>query len=372
VIAAVRDRLGRTGVWRDALAPVIGLRIVVLLFGALAVILFRPDAAAGVSILDLWNRWDGPHFFELARGGYGYPTDPARIVLLPLFPALIAALSVVLDPLIAAMTIAFAATAAAAGGLYLLARLDADRMTGRVAVLAMALFPTAFTLVAPYSEAPFLAFAVWSFLCARRDNWRAAGLFALLAGATRIQGLFIGPALLVEYLHQRRRLDREAGWILLAAGGPLIYLGINAFTFGDPLYFLEVQRDVFHVETIAPWLGLGHALDGVLAFRPEEFWVTVYLAPFLALVGLAVTVAWTLAARGGRPSYAVYAALSLVSFASLSWPISVPRYLMGVFPVFLAIGWTASRPWLATVLLVGSGLVFALFTTLFVIGHWAF
>jgi len=100
--------------------------------------------------------------------------------------------------------------------------------------------------------------------------------------------------------------------------------------------------------------------------------VTVYLAPFLAFTGLALVVAWALVARGGRPSYAVFAGLSLLSFASLSWPISVPRYLMGVFPVFLAIGWTAGRPWLASIVVVASGLLFAVFATLFVIGHWAF
>ena len=50
--------------------------------------------------LDIWNRWDAPHFFEVARTGYGPPTDPARIVLFPLFPALIALGSLVAAPLV--------------------------------------------------------------------------------------------------------------------------------------------------------------------------------------------------------------------------------------------------------------------------------
>ena len=83
----------------------------------------------------------------------------------------------------------------------------------------MSIFPTAFTLVAPYSEAPFLAFTVWSFVAARQGGGRPLASLALLAGATRIQGAFILPALAVEYWLARRRVDRDASWLLLAAGG---------------------------------------------------------------------------------------------------------------------------------------------------------
>ena len=236
----------------------------------------------------------------------------------------------------------------------------------------MSIFPTAFTLVAAYSEAPFLAFTVWSFVAARQGRWPAAGVLALLAGVTRIQGAFILPALAVEYWLARRRVGRDAWWLLLAAGGPLIYLAINAATFGDPLYFLEVQREVFNVSTVAPWTAIGNAWNGILAFEPNRIWATVYLAPFAAMFLLAATSVWTLVGRGSRPSYAVYTGITLLSFLTLSWPISVPRYLMGVFPIFIAAGVLGRRPWLGGPLFVASTLLFALCTTLFVTGHWAF
>ena len=62
----------------------------------------------------------------------------------------------------------------------------------------------------------------------------------------------------------------------------------------------------------------------------------------------------------------------LLSFASLSWPISVPRYLMGVFPIFMAAGRIGRIPLLGPPLLAGSTLLFGVCLTLFVIGHWAF
>lgn len=366
------SRLVRGEAWVDAVLPTILLRGVVLLYAFLAVIVLESEALGGRSFLEIWNRWDAPHFFEIAEHGYGPPADPARIVLFPLLPVLIRIGSFVTQPLVAGMLISFVATLAAAAGLHRLIRMDHPRPIARWGVLAMSIFPTAFTLVAPYSEAPFLAFTVWSFVAARQGRWPAAGILALLAGATRIQGAFILPALVVEYWLARRRIDRDAPWLLLGAGGPLIYLAINAVTFGDPFFFLEVQRDVFRVSTVAPWTAVAGALNGALAFEPSRFWATVYLAPFVAICLLAATTLWTVFGKGSRPSYAVYTGLTLMSFLTLSWPISVPRYLMGAFTILIVAGVLARRPWVGPPLFVASTLLFGLCTALFVSGHWAF
>ena len=357
--------------WTDAVLPTILIRVVLLAFGLLAVVIFRGDALGG-SWLDIWNRWDAPHFLEIARYGYGPPADPARIVLFPLFPYLIRAGSIFVNPVAAGMVITFISTLAAAAGLYRLARFDHGRATARWSVLAMSVFPTAYALVAPYSEAPFLAFAIWAFVLAREDNWRAAGILTLLAGATRIQGAFLIPALAVEYWLARRRVDRDARWLVVALGGPLLYLGVNFVTFGDPFYFLAIQRRVFTVATVPPWVAIQTMIANALAFKPTEDWVTIYLAPLGAFVVLALVTLWTAIGRGRRASYFVYTALTLVSFATLSWPISVPRYVMGVFPMFLAAGRLSARPWLGPPLFVASTLLMGAFMTLFVIGHWAF
>jgi hypothetical protein len=364
--------IARSRTWTDAVLPTILLRIVLLAFGVLALVIFRGDALTG-SWLDIWNRWDGPHFIEIARFGYWPPADPARIVLFPVFPYMLRAGSFAIGPVPAGMAIAFVSTLAAAAGLYRLARFDHGRATARWSVLAMGVFPTAYFLVAPYSEAPFLAFAIWAFVFARQDNWGAAGILTFLAAATRVPGWFLIPALVVEYWRARRRLDRDAAWLVVALGGPLLYLGINFVTFGDPLYFLEVQRRVFGVTTVPPWVTIPNIVGFALAFKPTENWATVYLAPLVAIALLALVTLWTAIGRGRRASYFVYSALTLVSVATLSWPISVPRYLMGVFPMFLAAGRLGVRPWIGPPLFVASTLLLATFLTLFVSGqHWAF
>jgi hypothetical protein len=355
---------------RDVVLTVLATRVVLVGFAVLAVAVFRPDALAG-DLPSLWNHWDGPHFLELAAGGYGPPTDPARIVLFPLYPLTIRLGSVLLPPVWAALAIALVASVAAAIGLYRLVSLDGSRNLAKSAVLAMIVFPTAFAFVAPYSEALFLALAVWSFVAMRRDDVRLAGILGALAALTRIQGIFVLPALALEYLVVRRRIGPDFLWILFVGSGLLVYLAINQVYFGDPLHFVAVQRDTFFVRNVAPWDVLSTLASGVVNGARSEGWVTTYVAPLASIVLLGAVTVWAVASRASRPSYALYAAISLISFATLSFPISVPRYLLGVFPVFIALGsWFRSS--VGAAILLGCVLLLGLFTTLFVIGHWAF
>jgi Gpi18-like mannosyltransferase len=363
-------------VWVDAVAPTLLIHAVLLVFAVAAVVVFYPNDLQGTDGIKMWNHWDGPHFLELAARGY-WSADPARIVLFPLYPLLIALVSWVVSPLVGAMALALAFSLLAAGGLYLLVQLDTDRETARLSVVAMNLFPTAFVFVAPYSESLFLALVVWSFLFARRGNWALSGLAGGLAAATRIQGAFLIPALAVEYLVQKRvlqtrRLDRDVIWIAVAFLGPLSYLAINWVVFHNPLYFVEAQRFWFHVQNAAPWDWMPGFVNTAVNGTMNEGWLTVYVAPLVAFTVLTVTAIWCFFSRASRLSYAVYTLLTLLSFLTLNWPISVPRYILGVFPIFILGGRLGRRPWLGPPLFAASVLLLGLFTILFVIGHWAF
>lgn len=357
--------------WADAILPTVAIHIGTIAAGFLLVMFFRPEILTQ-DPFGIWAHWDAPHFFEIARYWYGPPADPARIVLFPLFPALIALGSLLTSPLAAAMLVSFAGTVFAAVGVYHLARDDHGRRTARAAVIALNLFPTAFAFVAPYSEAPFLAFVVWSLVRAREDDWRGAGVFALLASLTRLQGAFLIPALGVEYLVRHRSLGRDLGWLALPFLGPLLYLGINVTTFGDPFRFVEIQRTVFHVQNVWPGDALRALVTGVMSPGWNESWLTVYVAPLAAEVLLAVVVIWTLRSVRRRPADATYALITLVSLATLSWPISLPRYVLGVPALFVFVGRGIARPNLGPLVVAAMTLLLTVCLTLFVIGHWAF
>lgn len=366
MIVRLRAWLG-SAEFSDAVLLTTGIRVALLIAAPIAVILFGDDAARARIPIDIWNRWDAPHNLEVAEIGY---VDPARAVIFPLLPALLRLGSVVLPPLVAGLAISLVASVAAAIALHRLARLDgADRRVARGAVLAMNVFPTAFAFVPPYTEALFLAFAAWAFLLARSARWAGAGVLGLLAALTRLQGVFLLPALLLE-LRGRPWAPRMLA-LGLVLGGPLVYAAINWLAYGDPLFFMEIQRDVFRVETVPPWQALPPLIAAVAAPRAEATWLTVYLAPLLGLLVLAATTVWACVSPRGRPSYAAYAAISLLLFASLSWPISVPRYILGVVPIFLMLGGLA-RSRAGAVALVASSILLGLLTAQFGLGRWAF
>jgi Gpi18-like mannosyltransferase len=352
----------------DAVLLTLGIRLALLVAAPIAVILFGDDAARARIPIEIWNRWDAPHQLEVAEVGY---VDPARSVVFPLLPALIRAGSFVLPPLVAGLLISIVASVVAAIALYRLARLDgADRRVTRGVVLAMNVFPTSFALVPPYTEPLFIAFAAWAFLRARHSDWLGAGVLGLLAALTRAPGVLLLPALLLE-LRGRRRSPRMLA-LGLILGGPLVYLGINTLAYGDPFFFMAIQREIFHHQMGPPWQAILPLLDAVSEPRAEAGWLMLYLAPLLSYLVLAAATIWAVFARRGRASYAAYAGLSLLLFASYSdWPISVPRYIIGAFPLFLMLGGLA-RSRVGPVVLVASSILLGFLATQFSLGRWAF
>jgi hypothetical protein len=321
--------------------------------------------------LRVWDRWDGPHYLQIAARGYDPSGDPAMAAYLPLYPALIRIGSILLPPLGAAMLISFVATVVAAFALYaLVVRDGGDRAMARRAVIALSLFPTSFALVAPYAEAPFLALSIGAVLAARLDRWARAGFIGLLAGLARLQGWLLGPVLLVDY-YERHRLGRPMLWALLVGLSPVVFLGINAVAYGDPLFFLGQQAWHFGHRLEAPWIVIGDLLSGV-ARHDDPLWPGLYLAPIVAYVVVAAVAVWSLRSRSSRPAYATYVLLALVVLASVTWPISVPRYVGAIFPVFIAVADVGRRGSLWLAMTAVSAALLLLFTVFFVTGGWAF
>ena len=355
----------------DAVLPTLVFQAALHLFALLSAAAAAGVPLASIDLLGIWNRWDAPHYLSIAADGYRASPNPEYIVFFPLLPALVRLGSIVVEPIVAATLISIVCSVFASIGLYRLARLDGSRVEARTAVLLLLVFPTAFSLAAPYTESVFLAAVVWSFLQARHGRWGAASVLALLASLARLQGAFVLPALAIEYLLQRRRLDRSAAWLLLPLAGPLLYLGINQAVFGDPLRFLVMQRDVWFHSATPPWDVVGGLVGGVMTSTPDAKWLTYYAAPLAGLGLLAVTAAWSVVSRRSRPSYAVYTIATLVSLSAVSWPISIARYAIGVFPTFLMLGGLGRRPVVAAAVGIASAVALLWLTAEFTLGHWA-
>ncbi|HLM55429.1 MAG TPA: hypothetical protein VK422_04830 [Pyrinomonadaceae bacterium] len=361
----------------QVVALVLAVKALALVFGVQAFMVEQDQSVAHpYGWLEIWNRWDAPHYLDIARDGYvGEGVQSRWIVFYPLFPWLVRAASFFLgDYLFSAFFVSGVASVAAGLFLYRLAALDETEATARAAVLLMLVFPTAYFLHIGYTESTFLALSLGSFLAARRRVWWAAGLLGALACMTRINGLALVPALALEawgeYKESGGRWRRGWLWVLLAGSGFGVYLLVNWKVFGRPLAFLSMQEEYWSKSLTWPWVGAADAWNSAF-WRGASDAVMVGWQEFLFLcLGLACAVwAWLRL----RPSYALWVTLNWLLWSSTKFLLSVPRYTLVMFPLFILVARAGlKRPAWGAAYVVWSLLFMALFASRFVRGLWAF
>ncbi len=367
-----------------ALAAGVRLALLALALGAGFSILNQPPSWS--SLAGQLNRWDAPHFISIAQNGYlASGEERLFIVFFPLFPLAVSLVHFFIRDFVASgLIVSFAASGAAGFFLQALVRLDFDAHFARRALFAFFLFPTAYFLALPYTEALFLASAIASVYFARKGNWMHAGVAGFLATLCRVHGLALFPALALEAWLQLnggklvpRRLPRirpaallPFAWILLVPLGFAAYLALNATVLGSPLAFLEIQRVHWHHSITLPFEFFASGARALSTQPLSEFNALVFLAP---LAALAVAAAILLAsAKWMRPSYQLYSWAVLLPSLVDSWPISLPRYVLGIFPLFIAIAaWTRDAR-VRLLVFAASGLLMAGLFVLYSIGRWAF
>lgn len=379
-VAAIFHKIPRS--LKVALLIVILAKLLVFSIGYATTYLNEGPASPIDIVTNMFNRWDAPHYLDIAKNWY--VSDPNAdaynfIVFFPLYPILIrlTTLDFAYSGL-SALIVSNICSIAAFIYLWKLTKLDFDDGAAQKAVLFLSIFPTAYFLSAPYTEGLFFALAIASVYYGRLAKWPLAGILGMLASLTRIAGLLLLPTLLVEYLYQKgwrlrkidaRKIDANILWVAFSVMGFLIYLIINNQVTGSPFTFLEIQRTHWF-NTIDPLTGLTRAFGNVSSPFPEN--ITIGAAPIIfALGGFLAVVGGFL--RRLRPSYIMFLLLTWMLAVATGWWISVPRYVMSMFPLFILLA-SLSRRRIVT-LLVGSVFLAALcfFTVLFALtGVWAF
>jgi Gpi18-like mannosyltransferase len=331
------------------------------------------------NLVTAWERFDALWFLRIATAGY--VDGDGSAVFFPLFPLLIRGLSPIFGghPLAAAFLVSHAAAFGSMVALYFLTAGEFDERTARRSVLYLALFPTSFFLLAPYSESLFLLLVLVSLWAARRRLWWVAGLAGAGASAARNLGVLLAIPLAVEAVHQwRERRDRRALvvgllWSAVAAAGAVAYLAYWQASAGDFLAPIH-QQENWQREASFP---LATLVQGTVeAFR----WIGQYpggyhLLDWLIAVPAVLAAAWVVIRT--RPVFGAYTVISLaapLSYVFLPRPfMSLPRFFLVVFPILWpwAVLGLRRRGVHEAVVAVSAGLL-ALLTVLFVNWYYVF
>jgi len=320
----------------------------------------------------LWNRanFDGIHYLDIARKGYGIYQQ----AFFPLYPKLIAFLTPFFGNrnLLAGWFLSLIAFYFSLFFFYKLIRLDFKDSVAKRTIVYLLIFPTAFFFSMVYTESLFFLFIIASFYFARTKHWWLAGIFGALASATRLPGIFLFPALLVEWW-QQKKLASSFLPILLVPLGLVYYMRYLAINFGDSLMFIHVQK----------FFGAGRSADRIILLY-QVFWryfkmlVTVekstltYFAvimEFLAAASFLILIIFTYLKRWY--SYLIFMVLAYITPTLTGTFLSLPRFVLVLFPGFILLSlWSEKYRWLKILypLLAIPLLIFCLI--LFTRGFW--
>jgi Gpi18-like mannosyltransferase len=370
----VQPRLATDGHARAALTIFVAAKLLVLWFGMQAALVLLNQQLPG-RWLDIWNRWDAPHYVDIINDGY-VTTGEARkwIVFFPLFPWIARLVNLVFgDAVLSAFFVSTLASLFAARLLYRLAALDEGEERARDAVFFLAVFPTSYFLHIGYTESLFLALSLGSFFAARRGKWAVAGIVGALAALSRVNGALLVPALALEAwsdYRRTRRFDPRWLWILFIGTGTLVYLALNKKVAGSYFAFQVYQRDVWNRRLAMPWVSIHDAWLSVWERPPFESIMVGWQELLFTLIAIAVVI-WSWLRL--RPSYALWATLNVLLWTSTGFLLSAPRYALTVFPIYLCFARLSDgRPLTRAAITIWSVLFLGFFTALFVTGKWAF
>lgn len=331
--------------------PVIVATLVVNIWVLVAVFLISSYFVAGsrtptLNPFSSWNIWDSPHYLSIAEKGYQvFGEERFYIAFLPLLPTLIDLIHTVtgLEFLYSGYLLSSLMTIAASIMLYKLVRLDSDKHNAFYSVLFLLIFPTSFFLFIPYTESTFLLLSISSFLFLRKGYFWLALIMISLATATRITGLALIPAALAEIYLLRKTypitLIKVTASLIIPSIGFIVYLILNQAIYGNYLQFALVQKQNWHTFFSFPFGGLLTSFDS-LKWRTGIELYTVGYAQLVAFFAGVIALPFIYKVR---LSYGVYATLALLIPYFQSFWLSMPRYLLVIFPLFIVLSQLLKR-----------------------------
>ncbi|MDQ2680815.1 MAG: hypothetical protein M3Y21_07330 [Candidatus Eremiobacteraeota bacterium] len=347
-------------------------RIAIIVIAELAGVIIGQRAGTHISesrhlLLSVWGHWDAVHYIDIATIGY-HGTD---LAFFPLYPFLISLLGgLTANHLIAGLIISNVAFFFGLLFLYKLVEHEFDRSVARRAIFYISIFPTAVFFSAVYTESLFFMLTVASFYYVRERKWWLAGLFGLFAAMTRVEGVLLAVPFAIEWYGAYK--DTPAKGFLNLIGGALIPLGLAIYMGylwvlnGDPLYFSHVQAH-WNRHLAPPWVSIGHAFHLLATSQlPQTIANQGLEIAFTAFMIGVLIIGW----RRLRPAYIAYLGLSVLVPMSTSSLMSMPRFALVLFPIFVLLGLWGKRPSVNNLIVAFSLPLLGLYTVLFADWYW--
>ena len=290
-----------------------------------------------------WANFDGEHYLSIAQIGY----RGLEQAFFPLYPSLMKILTLPFGANVYSLTISgiLISNICFFGSLltfWKLIRLDFDKKIALFTVITILVFPTSFYFGAVYSESVFLFLSLASFYFARQKRWFLAGVFGMVASTTRIFGIILLPAFLIEAWQQKQPIHKIF-WIMFIPLGLLSYMYYQWITVGDPLAFYHLQKIVGPQHesgiTLLPQVYVRYVKMFFSVEMSNPIFQTLILEFFIGMLFFLLPIYGIFKKVGLslRLSYLFYALVGFLLPTIQGSFSSVPRYVIILFPSFLVL-----------------------------------
>lgn len=325
---------------------IIFLIIIKLLFFGFGYFFYivQTNSTSGMSpFLSIFNRWDVRHYITIAERGYTVLENGTliHVVMPPFWPIFIYLVNIAIhNTVLSGLLLANFFSLIGGIVLYLLLKKDYEEKIAFYSTVLLFVFPTAFYLYLPYTEALFFFLVVTYFFALRSRKLFVASLFCFFACTTRVVGFLLIVTYFIEYYSlygfsfNRRFLN-----CFLIIGGFAVYLLFNYYYTGDLFAFLDVQKQhwthkkanllniPFQIFNNVKSLLFSSNLttNGMIVDRVEPFFSL--FSVIILLIGRKVL----------RSSYFWYGVINYLLLFSQSFWLSNTRYILMIFPLFIVL-----------------------------------
>lgn len=325
-----------------------------------------------------WANFDGEHYLSIAIFGY----SGLEQAFFPVYPALISFLAKPFSPdlpsnlinsTIAGLVISNLSFLLALIAFWNLIKIDYSNKVASLALIVLLTFPTSFYFGAVYSESLFLLLSVASFYLVRKGRFLAGSALGAVASATRVFGVLLLVAFIIEAFGQRAKFSKWF-WVFLIPLGLLFYMLYQWVVFDDPLLFYKLQKIVGEQHqsgfTLLPQVYFRYLKMLLSVEATNPIYQTIILEFSVGVIFFILPIYGYF--KKVRLSYLAFAMLGFLLPTIQGSFSSLPRYVIVLFPAFLVLAlWVDKLPYLLKIILLGFS-AFALWveTMLFLRGYW--
>jgi Gpi18-like mannosyltransferase len=294
--------------------------------------------------IDIFARWDSAGYYSIIKNGYQPSSDLttiySNIPFFPLYPYLVKSIGWLGFQVPDGFYIIFGVLLSNLfflASLILLYKLITEdlgfsEVTAMRSIGLIFVFPTSFIFSSFYTESLFLFLSLAGFYLAFRDQWRWVAFISALLLLSRTQGVVVWAALILLFLEKKKlkfsKSHLELIWFLIAPIGLALHFfhlyNITGYVFAPFVAMTAWGRNNFSLLTNLQENLNGPGLD---VFKLDAVFTMIFVFASLLLL-------W----KWKFKSFGFLALILSLMPVSSGLLVSVSRYLLVVFPVFIFFG----------------------------------